>query len=218
VAALFLFCLAFPAAAARNYHLELEAYPAAPFPSFYKFGTVTVHVFPGGVSAESLWLRGFTRQGSKAVTVVNPVMRMYTDVPITEITSIIAKGTDDPAVAAPPIVGPTNGKVGSLRAARYRLMYGPDAWVDVWTTMEIPDNPQFRLVVDGIVRGLSETTAAAARRIPGTPVYIELNFRRFQKVPFLKLKSLTWNNSAERETLKVGAYYVKAPLLDAIWR
>jgi len=49
-------------------------------------------------------------------------------------------------------------------------------------------------------------------------VYIELNFRRFQKVPFLKLKSLTWNNSAERETLKVGAYYVKAPLLDAIWR
>jgi hypothetical protein len=223
MAALLLFSLAFSLHAApkrKPYDLELEAYPAAPFPSLHKFGTVTLHLYPGGVRADSFWLNAFTRKGAKSVTVMNPLMRMYTEVPITEITKIVdeaARG-DEVETAAPPIVGPTAGKVGALRASRYRLVYGPAAWIDVWTTAEIPENAQFRAVIDSLVTGLSAQTAKAARAIPGTPIYIELNFRRFNKVPLLKLKSLTWNNSGESDAMKVGSYYIKAPLLDAIWR
>ncbi len=222
LAALFLFSLAFSlhAAPPKPYHLELEVYPAAPFPSLMKFGTVTVHVYPAGVRADSFWLDGYSRTGTKTATVINPVMRMYTDVPLAEITSIVTKGAPDDEIATsvPPIVGPARGRVGALRASRYRLVYGPAAWIDVWTTTEIPENAQFRAVVNSFVSGLSESTAKATRTIPGTPVYIELNFRRFNKVPFLKLKRVTWNNSGEAAAMTVGPYYMRASLLDALWR
>lgn len=224
-AALLVFCL-FAAEGggaplrAKPYHLELEAYPAAPFPYFSKFGTVTLHVYPGGVSAESFWLSGFSRNGTKTLTIMNPVARMYTDMPLTEITSIVSsRSSSDPLAAAPPPVeGPIQGKVGALHASRYRLMYGPAAWIDIWTTTDVPENAQLRAVVDSLVRGISPATQSVTHGIPGTPVYVELNFRRFKKVPFLKLKKLTWNNAGESDALKVGSYYMKAPLIDAVWR
>jgi hypothetical protein len=204
----------------KTYHLELEAYPAAPFPYFSKFGTVNLHVYSGGVSAESFWLSGFSRNGTKTVTIMNPVARMYTDMPLSEITSIVSsRSSNDPLAATPPPVeGPITGKVGGLRASRYRLMYGPSAWIDIWTTTDVPESAQLRAIVDSLVRGISPPTASVTHGIPGTPVYVELNFRRFKKVPFLRLKKLTWSNVGETDALKVGSYYMKAPLIDAVWR
>src|SRR5216684_1765668 len=68
------------AAPPRPYHLQLEANPA-PFPFLDRFGTVTLHVYPHGVRANTFWLNGFSRNGSETVTVMNPVARMYTKVP-----------------------------------------------------------------------------------------------------------------------------------------
>jgi hypothetical protein len=222
-AALLVFALAVVGAtrsAPRKYHLELEAYPAAPFPYFSKFGTIDLHVYPGGVRAESFWLNGFSRNGTKTITVMNPVARMYTDMPLTQITKMVSEASsNDPlAASAPPVDGPLAGKVGALRASRYRLMYGPGAWIDVWTTTDVPENVQLRSIVDSLVRGISPPTADVTRRLPGTPVYVELNFNRFKKLPFLKLKKLTWNNAGETDALKVGSYYIRAPLIDAVWR
>ena len=218
-AALFVFVAATPQKP-RTYHLELEAYPAAPFPYFKKFGTIDLHVYPKGVRAESFWLSGFSRSGTKTVTIMNPVARMYTDVPLTEITTMIknASMSDPLAASKPPLEGPMPGRVGTTNASRYRLIYGPEAWIDVWTTREVPENAQLRAIVDSMVSGISAPTAQVTRTIPGTPVYVELNFRRFKKTPFLKLKKLTWNNAGEADALKVGSYYMRAPFLDAIWR
>jgi hypothetical protein len=204
----------------KPYHLELEAYPAAPFPYFSKFGSVDLHVYSGGVRADSFWLKGFSRNGSKTITAMNPVLRLYTDVPIADITSIVGKlaSTDQIETSPPPIQGPMRGKVGVLRASRYRLMYGPAAWIDLWTTTAIPPNPQLRTIVDSLISGISPATAKVARNIPGTPVYVELNFRRFQKVPLVKFKKLTLDNAGEADALQIGRLYFKAPLLDAIWR
>src|SRR6266550_6652760 len=85
--------LALPALAAapRPYHLTLEANPAAPFPFLSKFGTVTLHLYNGGVRAETLWLNGFSRAGAPVITVENPFGRMYTDVPVANISSIVGK-------------------------------------------------------------------------------------------------------------------------------
>ncbi|HEY3052999.1 MAG TPA: hypothetical protein VGK04_06360 [Thermoanaerobaculia bacterium] len=216
-----LFAIAAPAlAATKPYHLELEAYPAAPFPYFSKFGSVDLHVYSGGVRADSFWLKGFSRNGSKTITAMNPVLRMYTEVPLADITSIVGKlASSDQIETSPPAVqGPMRGRVGVLRASRYRLVYGPTAWIDLWTTADIPPNQQLRNIVDSLINGISPSTAKVARAIPGTPVYVELNFRRFRKVALVKFKKLTFNNAGETAALKVGTLYFKAPLLDAIWR
>src|SRR4051812_46878622 len=75
----------FPAlaqAAPPRYHLELEANPAAAFPYLSKFGTsIELHVYPSGVRAEALWLNSFSKNGAPAVTVANPLGRMYVDIP-----------------------------------------------------------------------------------------------------------------------------------------
>lgn len=67
-------------------------------------------------------------------------------------------------------------------------------------------------------RGLSYRSADVVRKIPGTPVYIELNFRGYDKVALLRLRRLTWNNDGETAALNLGNYYFKVPILDTIWR
>lgn len=216
---LFVFAASLHAASPKPYHLELEANPAAPFPFLGKFGTVTLHVYPAGVRAETFWLNGFTRNGTGAVTVENPLGRMYTDVPISQISSTLHKlSTSGVESAAPGEITQSSGSVKGIPARRYRLTYGPEAWIDVWTTNTIPENPQLRAVVNEFVRGVSPATAAAINNIRGMALYVELNFRRYKKLPLLRLKKIEWNNAGQDDALKVGMLYFKAPLLDSIWK
>ena len=220
----FLFLLAFAtslhAAPPRAYHLELEANPAAPFPFLGKFGTVSLHVYPAGVRAETFWLNGFSRNGAGAVTVENPLGRMYTDVPLSQISTTLRKlapsGVE--AAAKPFSVIQMTGAVKAIPAQRYRLMYGPEAWIDIWTTSTIPENAQFRALVTEFVRGISPATATVMNGIHGMPLYVELNFRRYKKLPLVRMKSITWNAEGQDDALKVGTLYFKAPLLDSIWK
>jgi hypothetical protein len=204
----------------KPYHLELEVTPEAAFPYLGKFGNLDLHVYPGGVRGEALWLNGFSRTGEKAVTVVNPLARMYVDVGISEITSILTKlAGDEGSVerAAAPTLGPKlQGTVGGVAATRHRLLFGPTAWIDVWTTDVIPPNPQLRLLVSKVVSGISPATGLAASKLPGTPIFVELNFRRFQKVPVVKLKKLTFSAEGEEDALTLGSMYVRASVFEKI--
>jgi len=206
--------------AATEYHLTLEAHPAAPFPFLARFGKVTLDVYPRGVRAETFWLNGFSRNGSKAVTVENPFWRMYTEVPLASIASTLRKlstaGVENAAPAA--LQKPVGGAVKGLAALRYRLQYGPEAWIDIWTTRAVPENPQLRAIVNELVAGISPATASVARAIPGTPIQVELNFRRYKKLTLLELKKIRYDSAGQDAALKVGALYFKAPLLDAIWK
>jgi len=200
-------------AAPQPYHLTLEANPAAPFPFLGKFGTVTLHVYPGGVRAETILLNGFSRNGASTITVENALSRMATNEPIASIAPTLQTlGSIDTAASAVPARGPEiAGKVGPIDARRYRLIYGPAAWIDVWTTTTIPENPQLRTIVAELVRGIAPGTATAMRTIPGTPLYVELNFRRYHKLPLLRLKSFAPNADGEAEALRVGKLYFSAP-------
>ena len=216
-----LLLLALPALAAQPYHLELEAFPAAPFPYLSKFGTVDLHVYAGGVRAETFWLDGFSRNGQPAVTVMNPLARMYVDVPITDIAPTLTKiagaaGALERSLA-PLIERPVSGTVGKIAATRYRLTYGPTGWIDIWTTNTIPENAQLRTLVDEFVRGISPGTANISTSIHGTPIYVELNFRRFRKVPLLKLKKLTLAAEDEKDALALGKFYVRHALLEMLF-
>lgn len=217
--------LAATAAPTPRYHLELEANPAAAFPWLSKFGTsIDVHVYPSGVRAEALWLNSFSKNSAPAVTVANPLGRMYVDVPVAEIAPLLRKlagaeaGVERIAV---PARGPVvKGKVAGIDATRHRLVYGPQAWIDIWTTDAVPENPQLRRISEQLVAGISPGAAKLVRAIPGTPVHVELNFRRFRKVALLKVKQLTFDVDAEDEQdeLELGPLYVRAPLLEKLFQ
>lgn len=200
----------------------LEANPAAPFPFLGRFGKVDIHLYAGGVRADTIWLDGFSRTGSRTLTVVNPLGRMYTEVPIRELSDVVAKmageATADVRSAVPTPVPPVQGTVRGIPATRHRLQYGEQAWIDIWTTAAIPENPQWRAIVDQFVSSISPDSAKAARAISGTALYVELNFRRFRKLPLLRMKSLSFENAGEDSALKVGSVYFRAPLLEAIWK
>lgn len=208
-------------AAPPPYHLQLIANPAAPFPFLAKFGTVTLHVYPGGVRAETFWLNGFSRNGMRTVTVENPLGRMYTDMPIADIAGMLQKMSSlkGEAINAVPVAErPVSGKVRGIDARRTRLTYGPQAWIDVWTTTAIPETPQLHAIIQQLVRGISPGTATALDAIRGTPLYVELNFSHYKKLPLLQMKSFASNNIGENDALSVGRLYFKAPLLDSIWK
>lgn len=203
----------------KPYHIELVANPAAPFPFLSKFGTMTLHIYPAGVRADTLWLNGFSRNGTPTVTVENPYGRMYTVMPVSEITSIMRKmANEDVQSSAPSIAPPVSGSVRGIAARRYRLLYGPEAWIDVWTTQVIPENPQLRTIITAFIRGVSPLTAESIQSIPGTPIYVELNFRRYKKLALVRLKRFSLSNVGQENALKVGTLYFKAPLLDQIWK
>ncbi|HYS54308.1 MAG TPA: hypothetical protein VER58_11155 [Thermoanaerobaculia bacterium] len=203
----------------QPYHIELEANTAAPFPYLSRFGTIRLHIYPAGVRADSVWLNGFSRLGTPTVTIMNPYGRMYTTMPVSEITSMLQKvKKEDDIASPPPIARPVSGKVRGIPARRYRMLYGPEAWIDVWTTEAIPENVQLRRIVDAFVRGISPSTAESWKSIPGTPLYVELNFRRYKKLPLIRLKSFTLNNVGQEDALRVGSLYFKVPLVESIWK
>jgi hypothetical protein len=218
----FLFLLtALPAlAAAPKYHLVLEANPGAPFPFLSKFGTFDIDVYPSGVRADTIWLDGFSRNGSKTVTVMNPLGRMYTDVPLTEVSAILTKMSASMQYrnAVPSMLAPARGTFRGMDSTRYRLQYGPQAWIDIWTIQSIADNAQLRALVDQFVGGISPPAATLLRNVRGVPVYVELNFSHYRKLPLLKMKTLTFDDSHAESDLSTGALYFKAPLLDALWK
>lgn len=210
-----------PLFASQPYHLELEASPAAVFPYLGKFGNVELHVYAGGVRAEALWLNSFSRNGAADVTVLNPLGRMYVEVPVAEIAPILRKLAGDQGSverrAAATLAKPVRGRVGTHAATRHRLVYGPAAWIDVWTADALPENAQLRRIVNGLLEGISPNTARVASDIRGTPIYVELNFRRFKKVPLLKVKKLTMSADDEEDALTRGMLYVRAGVLEKLF-
>ncbi|MDQ3280812.1 MAG: hypothetical protein M3Q69_05300 [Acidobacteriota bacterium] len=219
-AALLLPLFSLAAAPPQAYHLELEATPEAAFPYLGRFGAVDLHVYAGGVRGEALWLHGFSRNGAKTLTVANPLGRMYVDVQTNEIRSILTKmrgASGNEPLERPALAPPMRGKVKGIDATRHRLLYGPEAWIDIWTTDVIPPNAQFRMLVSQAVSGIAPGTAAVANQLPGTPIYVELNFRRFKKLPIIKLKKLTFSADDQEDALTLGSFYVRAGVLEKIF-
>ena len=219
--AIVLFTFSAGVAAAQQYHLELEATPEAVFPYLGRFGNVELHVYKGGVRAEALWLNAISRNDAEAVTVMNPLGRMYVDVPVGDIAAILHgfAGADGIAeqLAAPLLGDVIEGGVKGVGATRNRFIYGNDAWIVIWTTNVIPENAQMRRIVSQVVSGLSPHTAKLFDKIPGTPLYVEMNFRRFKKVVLVRMKSLTYTADDEEEALTRGPVYVRATVLEKIF-
>jgi hypothetical protein len=173
------------------------------------------------VRAEALWLHAFSRNGADAVTVVNPLARMYVDVQVAEISSILTRLAGAAGAIernAKPAIGPTlRGEVQGIAATRNRLVYGPEAWIDVWTTDAIPANRQMQRIVQQIVTGISPHTGPFVEKLTGTPIYVEVNFRRFKKVTLLRPKKLAHAVEDQEDALTLGKLYLRATLLEKLF-
>jgi len=167
-----------------------------------------------------MWLNGFSRDGA-TVTVENPYARMYTEVPVAQFAGMLehmAHVEVNEGAAPPAVAPPVAGRVGGMNADRHRLLFGPEAWIDIWTSRSVPENEQLKMLVDGFVRGVAPQTANVLRSIRGTPIYVEMNFEHYKKMPLVWIKSFVANNDGEREALRVGRFYFKVPLLDALFK
>jgi len=205
------------------YTLEIELIPTSAS-YLERFGTIDVTVYPGGVRAESLILNLFSRTGSSQMTLLSPLSRLYAEVPVGEARNILLKLSDSedevvPGLAEFPIDSKVLiGKVGGVPAKRYRILLGEGSYVDVWSTTVIPENRQFKRLQTEVVSAISRPAANLVRKIPGTSIYIELNTEEHKKVPVLRLKSLVRSNEGESEALQRGRFYVKAPMVELLWK
>lgn len=214
LAALHALVAAPPSAAkpAAAYRLDLEFSPAAALPFLKKFGAIDISVFPRGIRAETLLVEAFTTAASQHVTIENSVARTYSDVPIAEVRRLLLLLSGNKREMFPSLpllpIEPTvlSGSVRGVKASRYRVRLGKSSWIDVWTTHAIPPNQQLRRLQQEFLTALSRNVAKTASSIPGTPLYVELNTRRFQKVPLLRMKQLVFSREGEAEALKPSPF------------
>ncbi|MHB0971271.1 MAG: hypothetical protein ACYC7A_12920 [Thermoanaerobaculia bacterium] len=207
---------------APSYRLDLEVSPTAPFPFLKRFGDVDVSVFPKGVRAESSVVDAISRTGSSSVTVTHPVARLYAEVPVHEVRGILVhmgggKSELFPGLPEFPIEPKAvAGKVRGVDATRYRVVLGKNAWIDIWTTTTIPKNRQFDLLANQLVSAFSKSAAKTMTRIPGVPVFVEVNTSRFKKLVLLRMTQLQRSAQGETEALTVGSFYARAPLVQKL--
>lgn len=172
---------------------------------------MAVDVYPGGFRVKTIWLRGFSRNPQR-ITIENPITRTWVDMPMSELGSIVrAIGGHPLATGAPRKVEVTAGQVRGLSARRFRLLYGRDEYIDVWTTTALGPTPQFRAFAEEIVRSISPPAAGVLRSIPGTPVYVELNMGEYRKTVVLRSRRVVYNSRGESEALRVSPFMFPAP-------
>lgn len=219
VALALLVSASFPLQGAPGYRLDLELNPAAPFLFLSKFGSVEISLFPGGVSGKVMMLRGFSRDAGSAITVKNPLARLYAEVPVANVRSMIVSlggwnGAMFPSAKEFPISNPQRGRVGGLDAMRYQVHLGPASSVDIWSTTAIPSHGQYGRLARQFASAVSPSAASLLDRIPGTPVYVELNTTHHRKVVLLRLKGFSRSADGEEAALSLGRGYFKAPGSD----
>lgn len=207
---------------AASYRLDLEVSPMAAFPFLKRFGKVDVSVFPGGVYADSSVVDAISRTGSPNVTVANPIARLYSEVPVRDVRQILVKmggGKDEvfPGLPEFPLhKDVVIGKVRGIEAKRYRIMLGPKSWIDVWTTTVVPRNRQMELITAQMVSAMSRSAAKVMQKIPGTPIYVELNTSKHPKVVLMRMTSLQRSAQGEAEALSLGSFYARASLIEKL--
>lgn len=211
------------AALSGGYRLDLEIHPMAPFPFLGRFGKVDVSVFPDGISGDALWLRGYCKNGESTMRVANKISRMYADIPISSLRSMLltmSRSDEEIMPALPEFpISPTvaGGRVSGIPAKRYRVILG-ESWIDVWTTTAIPRHPQLDLILSTAISAVSKSAAGLLQRIPGTVVYVEMNTQRFKRVPIVRARKLVMSSEGEAEALELGRFYLKAPFADLLAR
>lgn len=199
-------------AVTRPFHVTLESAVQSSSPVMSRFGTIKADLYAGGFRIETIWLRGFSRNGSRSLTVENPVSRTYVKMPMSDVPSMIRSlGGRATAKGPPRKIEITSGTVAHIAAQRYRLLYDGGEFIDVWTTSALGPTPEFRSFIDEFVLALYPQAAAAFRGIPGTPIYVEMNMGEYRKLVVVHPTRVLFSNAGESQALRVSPWMFPAP-------
>lgn len=207
----------------NGWRVDLELTPGAALPFFGRFASADVSIYPEGMTASSTFLRAWIRNQAGAVRVEHVIARLYSDVPVSSIrpTLLSLAGVRDSVIPSLNlrVDPPQKGKVRGLDAHRYRMRFTKQGYLDVWTTTVFPENQEFRRLQREFLTAVSPSAAAAAAKLPGTPVYVELNTPRHQKVVLLRLDKVVIDvpRDEREKALSTGRVYAKAPFSDRFW-
>jgi hypothetical protein len=197
---------------ARPFHVQLESNAAASFPLMKRLGGVTIDLYPAGFRVKTVWLRGFSRNGTKNFTVENPVSRTYVVMPTSDAGSIVRALGGKPIRSSPPgKIVVSSGTVRGLAARRFRLVYEGSEYIDVWTTNALGATPEYRAFVEALVRSIAPASASMLKSIPGTPIYVELNVGEHRKLAVLRPRSVAFSRAGESDALRVSPFMFPAP-------
>jgi hypothetical protein len=205
-------------AASAAFHLQLESNAASAFPLMKRFGTISIEVYPHGFRATTIWLRGFAINGQNTITIENPVSRTWSRKPMSALGDLVRFVHPKPvSVGAPRSVQTSTGKVGKLASRRYRVVYGENDYVDVWTSNAIGPSPALRAAIDEIVAAVAPASRSVLQKIPDTPVFVEMNIGPYRKVAILTTRGVAFNATGESEALRVSPWMFQAPF-DTIFK
>lgn len=223
VALLFLFLTVSAAASDKpreSYALHLEARPSAPFPFLDKLGRVQIAVYPEGVRADSRWLGGFVRAGDDTVRIENPALRLYTDSSLDTLRRFfVSLSPEKESMALGELEVRKTGRTGTIKklpASCYRIILGETAWIDVWTTQAVRSSRPYQILQSQLLAAVSPDLEKAARRIPGTPLHVVLNTRRFPDTVLLTTREVYFSSAGNEDALQTGRFFLKAPSLDRL--
>ena len=204
---------------AAAFHVQMDSNAASSFPLMSRFGAVTVDLYPRGFRVTTVWLRAFAINGDgNQITIENPVSRTYTKRPMSAIGDIVRIVGGKPLrEGAPRSVEIITGNVGRLPARRYRLIYGSNDFIDIWTTASLGSNPAFRSFAEEIVKAVAPDAVPVLRKIPDTPVYVEVNVGDYRKLAMLRPRSVVFSSAGEAKALRVSSWMFPAPF-DTIFK
>lgn len=206
----------------QSYGLQLEARPTAVFPFLNRLGTVDIAVYPQGVRADSLWLDGYLKAGSKTVRIENPSLRIYSDASLSSLRQLfrsLAPEKETATLGELPVTDTgRKGTIKDLPVRCYRITLGKKAWIDVWTTEALKESQPYTDLQNQVLAAVSPDLARAGARIPGTPLHVILNTRDHPETTLLATKQIFRSSAGHEEALQTGRFFLKAPSIDRLMK
>lgn len=210
------------AAASKDYRLVLWIQPVGDDALTQKLGKATLTVYPQGVKADSLWLDGFTRQGSSQLTLLKPIARLYAQVELSDFSDIIRRmaGSRDGLVGnigTLRVGNPVNGKINKRAAKRFRISIDQQQWVDVWTAADLPENKQLKKLTSEVLEAVSDQLPPVLDKIEGTPILVRLHTDEYRDVDVLGFRSIRSSSRGHADDLQVGRFFLRATFAEKLW-
>ncbi len=211
-----------PPAPRSNYALHLEARPTAVFPFLEKLGNIQIAVYPQGVRADSLWLDGYLKAGSKSVRIENPSLRIYSDANLASLRQLfrsLAPEKETAELGELPVTDTgRRGTIKDLPVKCYRITLGKKAWIDVWTTAALKESQPYRDLRTEVLSAISPDLARAGARIPGTPLHVALKTDDRPETTLLATKRFYKSSAGHEDALQTGRFFLKAPSIDRLMK
>jgi hypothetical protein len=200
------------ASAATLTDYELVYRIESPYRGVAAAGKIELTVFPEGIRGDSLLFAGYARSGDDDLIIMNRVARIYSSLAIESVTRFLGRrlqpGEQVPAGNYSLSASGEERMIAGLPSLHYRVHLGPESHLDIWITEALEESEVFRRLTDQVIGALAAPIAPMLSALPGMPVEVVLQTRRFPHLELLSLQRVSYDSSRSGKLLKVGRFYL----------